>query len=81
MNVYTHTFADGSTVDLVPFDRLPSGVFRKARQANEMEMTFMLIEAATDEAGLAIIDAQPLPSLQSLFADWSTAAGADLPSS
>jgi hypothetical protein len=80
-DVFVYTAPDGKTVDLVPFDRLPAGVFRKARKENEMEMTFALIEAATDEAGLEVLDALPLPALNALFSEWSTAAGADLPSS
>jgi hypothetical protein len=69
------------TVSLTPFDRLPAGVFRKARKMGEMDMTFSLIEAATDEAGLEVVDAMPLPDLNDLFLAWSEASGADLPSS
>ena len=50
-----------------PFDRIPAGVFRKARSGDEMEQTFSLIEAATDEAGLAVVDDLPVGDLEQLF--------------
>lgn len=78
---FVYTTSDGKTVSLLPFDRIPAGVFRKARKSNEMDMTFSIIEAGADEASLAVIDEMPLPALNDLFTAWSEAVGADLPNS
>lgn len=75
------TTEDGRTVSLVPFDRLPSGVFRKARRGSELDMTFDLIEAGADEDTLAVLDDLPVPALNELFSAWTDAAGTDLPKS
>lgn len=74
---YTWTAPDGGEVVLQPLDRLPAGVFRKARSGDELEQTFSLIEAATDEAGLAVVDRLPVRDLNQLFEAWSAAAGVD----
>jgi hypothetical protein len=74
---FTWTAPDGGKVTLIPFDRIPAGVFRKARGGDELEQTFSLIEAATDEDGLEVVDRLPVGDLENLFADWSAAAGVD----
>lgn len=78
---FAWTAPDGRRVDLKPFDRLPTGVFRKAKSMDEMEATFALIEAATDAAGLEVIDDLAIGDLDQLFSAWSAAAGVDLPQS
>ena len=74
---YIWTAPDGRKVTLQPFDRIPAGVFRKARSGDELEQTFSLIEAATDEAGLEVVDDLPVGDLDQLFTAWSEAAGVD----
>lgn len=74
---FTWTAPDGGEVVLQPFDRIPSGVFRKARSGDELEQTFSLLEAATDEAGLEVVDRLPVGDLEDLFAEWSAASGVD----
>jgi hypothetical protein len=71
---FTWTAPDGGKVTLI---RIPAGVFRKARGGDELEQTFSLIEAATDEDGLEVVDRLPVGDLENLFADWSAAAGVD----
>ena len=78
---YTWTAPDGSKVVLQPFDRIPAGVFRKARSGDELEQTFSLLEAATDEDGLAVIDKLPVGDLNDMFAEWSAASGVEAPES
>jgi hypothetical protein len=78
---YIWTAPDGRTITLSPFNSLPAGVFRKARSLSEMEMTFVVLEAATDEAGLEVLDEQPLESLEDIFTGWAAAGGVTLPES
>jgi hypothetical protein len=79
---YVHTFEDGRTATFKPFAKLPVGAFRKARlEADEMAQTFMLLEAATDEDGLAVIDEQPIDALNDVFERWAAASGVDAPES
>lgn len=72
---FTWTAPNGGEVVLQPFDRIPAGVFRKARSGDELEQTFSLIEAATDADGLAVVDDLPIGDLEDLFAAWSAASG------
>lgn len=74
---YVWTAPDGRTVTLKAFDRIPAGVFRKARTGDELEQTFSIIEAATDEAGLEVVDDLPVGDLDQLFNAWSKATGVD----
>lgn len=74
---YVWTAPDGRKVTLKPFDRIPAGVFRKARTGDELEQTFSIIEAATDAAGLEVVDDLPVGDLDQLFNAWSAAAGVD----
>lgn len=78
---YVWTSPDGREVTLKAFDRLPAGIFRKAKNMDEMEATFALIEAATDEAGLEVVDELPIGDLDQLFDAWSDASEASLPQS
>lgn len=68
-------------ISLAPFDSLPAGVYRRARNDNEIGMTFSLIEAAATPTDLAVIDEMTLPALNEMFLAWSEAVGADLPQS
>lgn len=75
---YVWTAPDGRPVMLKAFNRIPTGVFRKARlEDDEMRQTFSLLEAATDEAGLAVIDDLPIGDLEKLFAAWTEASGVE----
>ena len=78
---YEWTSPDGRTVTLKPFTKLPTGAFRKARAEDEMGQTFALLEAATDEAGLAVIDELPIDELNEIFEGWSKASGVEAPES
>lgn len=72
---------DGESVTLTPFNKLPFGLFRKSRNVTDEERTYMLIEAATDEAGLAVVDKQPMDEVDGLFEAWAQASGVELPES
>lgn len=61
----------GDDVNVPPFDSIESGVFRKARHLNEMDMIFTLIEAVADEDALAVLDKLPAADLGSFFSAWS----------
>lgn len=74
---YTWTAPDGRKVTLKPFTSLPTGVFRKASQMDDMAQTFALLEAATDEAGLAVLDDVPIGELDKVFEGWSAASGVE----
>ena len=78
---FVWTSPDGREVTLKAFSRLPAGVFRKAKSMSEIESTFALIEAATDEAGLEVIDELPIGDLDQLFEVWSDASGVEVPQS
>ena len=78
---YTWTSPEGEKVTLQPFTKLPTGAFRKARAEDEMGQTFALLEAATDEAGLAVIDKLPIDELNVIFEGWSAASGVEAPES
>lgn len=72
---------DGQMVTLKPFSRLPFGLFRKSRDKSDEERTYLLIEAATDEAGLEVVDELELDEVNGMFEDWSKASGVELPES
>lgn len=78
---FVWTSPDGRTVTLQPFDRVPAGVFRKMRGLDEMQLTFGLLEAATDDEGLSVVDDLPLGDLDQLFDAWTQAAGVEIPQS
>jgi hypothetical protein len=78
---YTWTAEDGRTATFMPFASIPTGVFRKARQMDELGSTFALLEAATDEAGLGVIDDLPIGELDKVFEAWTAASGVDAPES
>lgn len=72
---------DGDKVTLTQFNKLPFGLFRQSRNVSDEERTYMLIEAATNKAGLAIIDKQPMDEIDVIFGEWATASGVELPES
>jgi len=76
---FTWTAPDGRTVTFKPFGRLPVGVFRKVGQLDDMNATFALLEAGTDEAGLAVLDEQPIGELEDIISDWTAASGVNTP--
>lgn len=60
------------SVTLRPFDRLPAGVFRKSRNANEMEQMFAVVEAGVlDEKDLEVVDEMPVVELGEMFDAWA----------
>lgn len=72
---------NGGEVTLTPFNRLPFGLFRKSRNLSDEERTYMMLEAATDADGLAIIDELPMADIDGLFEAWANASGVELPQS
>lgn len=73
-DVFTYKGESGD-VDLLPFSRIPSGVFRKTRSLDEMEQMFGLLEAgAVAESDLEALDALPVESLADVFQKWSDAS-------
>lgn len=76
---FTWTAPDGRTVTLKPFSKLPIGVFRKAGQMNDMASTFALLEAATDEDGLTVLDDVEIGALDQVFEAWTAASGVESP--
>lgn len=69
------TAPNGKQVKLKPFKKLPFGLFRTSREKSDEERTYLLIEAATDEAGLAVVDALPMDEVNGLFEDWAADSG------
>jgi len=78
-DLFTYTTADGETISLKPFSRIPAGVFRKARAEDNLSQIFLCIEAAADEENLDKVDALPVEEVNDLFEKW--AEGADVPKS
>lgn len=78
---FVWTAPDGREVTLTPFNKLPFGLFRKSRNASDEERTYMLLEAATDDAGLAVIDALPMDEVDEVFNGWAKSSGVELPES
>ena len=48
------------TIELPDFNNIPVGVLRKARNLNEQEQTWFILESVLDENALAILDELPL---------------------
>lgn len=71
----------GGEVRLTPFNKLPFGLFRKSRNMTDEDRTFAMLEAATDEAGLQIVDDLPTDEVDELFKSWAAASGVELPES
>lgn len=78
---FVWTAPNGQTVTLKPFKKLPFGLFRKSRDKSDEERTYLLIEAATDEAGLAVVDELAMDEVDGLFEDWGEASGVEVPES
>lgn len=76
--MFVYETTGGDSITLLPFGRLPSGVFRKARKNDdEMDVMFSIVEAAADEANLETVDELSLEELGKLFEAWSEAANTD----
>lgn len=75
------TAPDGREVALKPFKKLPFGLFRKSRNVSDEERTYMLLEAATDTAGLDVVDELAVDEVDGLFEEWAAASGVELPES
>lgn len=80
-DAFVWTAPDGRQVTLKQFRKLPFGLFRKSRDKSDEERTYMLIEAATDEAGLAVVDELAMDQVDGLFEDWAKSSGVELPES
>ena len=75
LEAFTYTADSGAKVNLLPFSRIPSGVFRKTRNLDEMEQMFALLEAgAVSDDDLEGIDALPVFDLADVFQKWSDAS-------
>jgi hypothetical protein len=75
------TAPNGKKVKLKPFKKLPFGLFRTSRDKSDEERTYLLIEAATDEVGLAVVDELAMDEVDGLFEDWGAASGVEVPQS
>ncbi|KQP83742.1 hypothetical protein [Aeromicrobium sp. Leaf291] len=63
---------DGRTINLKPFDRLPSGVFRKNRSKSNLEQSLAMVEAgAVSDDDLEIADDLAIGDLDQLVEDWA----------
>lgn len=78
---FVWTAPDGEKVTLKPFNKLPFGLFRTSRDKSDEERTYLLIEAATDAAGLAVVDALAMDEVDGLFEEWGAASGVEVPQS
>lgn len=78
---FVWTAPSGETVTLKSFKKLPFGLFRTSRDKSDEERTYLMIEAATDEAGLAVVDALAMDEVDGLFNEWAEASGVELPQS
>lgn len=78
---YIWTAPDGRKVTFTAFKELPVGVFRKARGLDEIEQTFIIMEAGTDAVGLDVLDELPIGDLDAVFKKWAAASGVEYPES
>lgn len=69
--MFEWTTPAGDVVELLPFDTIPSGVFRKARKLDSADQIFTLLEAAASEEHLALLDELPGSVIGECFAAWS----------
>lgn len=59
------------TIDLPDFNAIPVGVLRKARNLNEQEQTWFILESVLDEKALAILDEVPLSEFAKHMKAWT----------
>lgn len=72
---FVWTAPDGSEVTFKPFGKLPIGVFRALRGAEEIEAIFIMLDAAVKEKDREILDAQPFDELEGIIDDWQKSSG------
>lgn len=58
------------------FSQVPFGVMRKARNADESEAVFMLIEGMADEKNLEVIDSLMPDEVAAFIEAWQADSGA-----
>lgn len=66
---------NGKNIELPRFDKLPFGVMRKMRKADEDEQAFLLFETAASEEALEVIDTMDIDDIDGLLEAWQKAAG------
>jgi hypothetical protein len=59
------------TIELPDFNEIPVGVLRKARNLNEQEQTWFILEFVLDEKALAILDEVPLSEFAKHMKAWT----------
>ena len=59
------------TIELPDFNNIPVGVLRKARNFNEQEQTWFILEFVLDEKALAILDEVPLSEFAKHMKAWT----------
>jgi hypothetical protein len=59
------------TIELPDFNNIPVGVLRKARNLNEQEQTWFILESVLDEKALAILDELPLSEFAKHMKAWT----------
>lgn len=69
------TAPDGSEVEFKPFGKLPIGVFRALRGAEEIEAIFIMLDAAVKERDRPVLDEQPFDELEAIIDAWQKASG------
>lgn len=73
-NKFNYTF-NGENIELPRFDKLPFGVMRKMRKADETEQAFLLFESAASEESLEVIDTMGVDEIGELLEAWQKDAG------
>lgn len=73
-NKFNYTF-NGETIELPRFDKLPFGVMRKMRKADEDEQAFILFESAASYEDLGVIDTMDVDEIGDLLEAWQKDAG------
>jgi hypothetical protein len=59
------------TIELPDFNEIPVGVLRKARNLNEQEQTWFILEFVLDEKALAVLDEVPLSEFAKHMKAWT----------
>ena len=58
-------------IELPDFNEIPVGVLRKARNLNEQEQTWFILEFVLDEKALAVLDEVPLSEFAKHMKAWT----------
>ena len=67
---FHYTTEAGKKISLPKFKNIPVGVIRKVRKESQVEQMFTILEAVTDEATIAKVDALGSEELGQLIQAW-----------